>query len=55
MRAKAKTTGGARMGERRGAGRHQVDLRPDTRDDDLGEAKPGRCVEACVAPLALEP
>jgi hypothetical protein len=55
MSAKAPTTGGARMGYMRREGRHRAYVLPATLDDDLGEAQPGRGLEACVEPLELEP
>lgn len=55
MSAKANTQGGARMGYIRGEGRHQTYLLPETSDDYMGEANPGRFLDAFVEQLDLEP
>jgi hypothetical protein len=55
MSATARTTGGASLGDIRGAGRHQTSLRPETIGDDIGAQHPARFFEAFVEQLDLEP
>ena len=55
MSANANPKGGARMGYRRGEGRHQTDGLPEAIDDDIGAANPARFWDAVVEQLDREP
>ena len=54
MSANANPQGGASMGYRRGEGRHQTSLLPETLGGYIRAENPGRFLAAFVEPLALE-